>query len=128
MMMESRRRKSLRQRLQRLVQVNFWKMDIHPSAWIAPTALIDRTWPKGIHIKANTIIDEEAVILTHDLTRGIYLDTVIGEGTRLGARSIVLPGVTIGANCVVLPGSLVIRDLPDNSEVSGNPPTVRTLA
>ena len=59
-------RTSLKQRLQRFVQTRIWKTDIHPSAWIAETALIDRTWPKGVHIEAECFIDEEAVVLTHD--------------------------------------------------------------
>jgi acetyltransferase-like isoleucine patch superfamily enzyme len=119
-----RRRTTLRQRLQRLVQVRWWRMDIHPTAWIAPTALIDRTWPKGVHIGAQCIIDEEAVILTHDLTRGVYLDTRIGDRSVLGPRSIVLPGLTIGEDCIVSAGALVTRDMPANSIAIGNPATV----
>lgn len=119
-----RRRTTLRQRLQRLVQVRWWRMDIHPTAWIAPTALIDRTWPKGVHIGAQCIIDEEAVILTHDLTRGVYLDTRIGDRSVLGPRSIILPGLTIGEDCVVKAGALVTRDMPANSIAIGNPATV----
>ena len=121
-----RRRTTLRQRLQRLVQVRWWRMDIHPTAWIAPTALIDRTWPKGVHIGAQCVIDEEAVILTHDLTRGVYLDTRIGDRSVLGPRSIVLPGLTIGEDCIVTAGALVTRDMPANSIAIGNPATVET--
>jgi acetyltransferase-like isoleucine patch superfamily enzyme len=121
-----RRRTTLRQRLQRLVQVRWWRMDIHPTAWIAPTALIDRTWPKGVHIGAQCVIDEEAVILTHDLTRGVYLDTRIGDRSVLGPRSIILPGLTIGEDCIVTAGALVTRDMPANSIAIGNPATVET--
>lgn len=96
-------------------------MDIHPTAWIASTALIDRTWPRGIHIGAHCIIDHHAVVLTHDRTRGIYLDTRIGDGTRLGARAIVLPGITVGRNCIIEPGALVNRDVPDGAHMIGNP-------
>lgn len=115
------RRLSLRQQWQRLVRDRVWGMDVHPSAWIAPTALIDRTWPRGIHIGADCVIGDEAVILTHDLTRGIYLDTIIGPGTRIGARAIILPGITVGRNCVINPGALVNRDVPDDHVATGNP-------
>jgi acetyltransferase-like isoleucine patch superfamily enzyme len=115
---------SVRQRLQRLIQTRLWGMDIAPSAWIAGSALIDRTWPRGIHIGANCIIDEEAVILTHDLTRGLYLDTWIAADAYIGARAIVLPGVSVGRGCVVEPGSLVASTLADGARVSGNPATV----
>lgn len=121
-MTETRRLpRSLRQHVQRLVQTRIWGMDIHPSAWIAPTALIDRTWPRGVHIAEDCIFDEESVLLTHDMTRGVYLDTRVGARTVVGPRAIILPGVTVGADCVIGAGALVNRDVPDGSEVSGNP-------
>lgn len=113
--------RSLKQRWQRLVQTHFWQMDIHPTAWIASTALIDRTWPKGIHIGPNCVIDHHAVVLTHDMTRGLYLHTYIGHGSFIGARAIILPGVTLGRNCRIAPGSVVNRDVPDGGHVIGNP-------
>lgn len=120
----SRMPTSLRQHWQRLVQRRLWRMDIHATAWIAPSALIDRTWPRGVHIEAGCVIDEEAVLLTHDLTRGVYLDTRVGEGSVIGARAIILPGITIGRGCVVAPGSVVNRDVPDGAYVAGNPARV----
>ena len=118
--------KTLQQKWQRFIQTRLWKMDIHPTTWIAPTALIDRTWPKGIHIAANCVIDHHAVVLTHDMTLGIYLDTHIGENTRIGARAINMPGVTVGKDCVVAPGSVVTRDIPDGTRVIGNPAKTAT--
>lgn len=117
--------KRLRAVILRLIQTKLWGMDIHPSARIDPTALIDRTWPKGIHIEAECKIGEEAVVLTHDMTRGIYLDTRIGARTLLGPRSIVLPGLTIGEDCIVMPGALVTKDMPTNSIAIGNPAAIR---
>lgn len=114
-------RKTLTQHIQRFVQTRLWGTDIHPSAWIATSALIDRTWPRGVHIGAQCVIGEEVVVLTHDMTRGIYLDTHVGEGTVIGARAIVMPGITIGKNCSILPGTLVNRDLPDGATAMGNP-------
>jgi acetyltransferase-like isoleucine patch superfamily enzyme len=99
-------------------------MRIHPTAQIHPTALIDRTWPRGIDIGAHCYIGEEAVVLTHDLTRGVYLDTKIGRGTFVGARAVILPGITIGENCIIMPGALVTKNMPDDSEALGNPATI----
>ena len=96
-------------------------MDIAPSAWIAPTALIDRTWPRGIHIAESCVIGPHAVVLTHDMTRGLYLDTTIGAGARIGARSIVFPGVTVGKGARVTAGAVVTRDVPAGAMVAGNP-------
>lgn len=117
-------RKSLKQRIQRYIQVKYWGMDIHESAWIADTALIDRTWPKGIHIGASCIIDDQAVILCHDVTRALHVDTWIGANTCIGARAIILPGIRVGAGCVVEAGALVNRDVADGQRVMGNPARV----
>lgn len=108
-------------RWRRFVQTRLWKMDIHATARIAATALIDRTYPKGVHIGAGAVIDEEAVVLTHDTTRGLLLDTRIGEGARIGPRAIVLPGITVGRDARVLAGAVVLRDVPDGATVMGNP-------
>lgn len=111
----------LKRRFIRAVQVHLWGMDIHPTARISPSALIDRTWPRGIHIAKDCVIEEEAVVLTHDMTRGLYLDTRIGERCRLGARAIIMPGLTLGEDTIVAPGAVVVRDVPPQSYVIGNP-------
>ena len=120
--------KRLRAGVQRLIQTRVWGMDIHPSASIEPTALIDRTWPKGVHIGPQTSIGEEVVVLCHDMTRGIYLDTRIGARCVLGPRSIVLPGVSIGDDCMVMPGAMVTKDMPSGSVATGNPAEIRARA
>ncbi|MBI1198436.1 MAG: hypothetical protein GC203_11295 [Phenylobacterium sp.] len=96
-------------------------MDIHRTARIASSALIDRTWPRGIHIEADVVVGEYVVILTHDRTRGIYVDTRIETGSNLGPRAIIMPGVTVGAGAVVAPGAVVTKDVPPGAHVAGNP-------
>jgi acetyltransferase-like isoleucine patch superfamily enzyme len=49
---------------------------------------------------------------------------VIGNGTWVGARAIVLPGVTIGSRVVVGAGAVVTKDVPDEVFVAGNPARV----
>lgn len=114
-------RTTFKQRWQAAIRKKLWQMDIHPSAWIAPTALIDRTFPRGVHIGADCVIDHHAVILTHDMTRGLYLDTHVGAGTTVGPRAIVLPGISIGSDCIIEAGAVVVRDVPDRSRMAGNP-------
>lgn len=118
----------MKERMQRLVRRLIWGMDIHPSARIAASALIDRTHPRGVHIAANVVIGEEAVLLTHDMARGLYCDTRVGRGTQVGARAILMPGITVGDRCLILPGALVHRDVPDGHVASGNPMTCEPRA
>jgi acetyltransferase-like isoleucine patch superfamily enzyme len=96
-------------------------MDIDPSAVIEPTAYVDRTWPKGVHIGADCYVGEQAVVLTHDMVRGLYLETFIGARTVLGPRSVIMPGLIIGEGCRVAPGAVVIKDMPAATQAIGNP-------
>ena len=107
--------------MQGLVRRHIWRMDIHPSAVIEPNAYVDRTWPRGVHIAADCYVGEQAVILTHDMVRGLYLDTHIGARTVLGPRSVVMPGLVIGDDCRIAPGAVVIKDMPDATHAIGNP-------
>ena len=118
-------RHPIKRALQMWVRRRFWRMNVDPTASIAATAYVDRTWPKGVHIGAGAIIDEEAVILTHDMTRGIYRDTHIGSDCYVGPRAIILPGIRLGANARVAAGAVVTRDVPENVEVAGNPAKAR---
>ena len=45
----------------------------------------------------------------------------IGEGTFIGAHSVILPNVRIGRFCVIGAGSVVTRDLPDYCIANGAP-------
>jgi acetyltransferase-like isoleucine patch superfamily enzyme len=112
---------TVQRKLQMIYRRLFWGMDIHRSAQVASSAYIDRTWPKGIHIERDAIIDEEAIVLTHDMTRGVYRDTRIGAGSYIGPRAIIMPGVSVGAGAIVEAGSVVTRDVPEAGAVAGNP-------
>lgn len=45
----------------------------------------------------------------------------IGNNVWIGGGVIINPGVSIGDNAVVAAGAIVIRDVPDNVVVGGNP-------
>jgi UDP-2-acetamido-3-amino-2,3-dideoxy-glucuronate N-acetyltransferase len=47
--------------------------------------------------------------------------TRVEGGASIGANATILPGVTIGARAMVGAGSVVTRDVPAHSIVTGNP-------
>jgi serine acetyltransferase len=110
-----------------LVGLRLWflrkivKMDIHPTVKISLRANLDLTNPSGVHIDEGTYIAFHAVVLAHDMSRLLMVDTYIGKNCFIGAYSIVMPGVRIGDECVVGSGSVVTADVPSHSVVAGNP-------
>jgi acetyltransferase-like isoleucine patch superfamily enzyme len=112
-------REAYRQYLNRI-----WGMHIGKGTHIALTARLDKTHPHGIHIGEATAVAFEAAILTHDFVNSRHLDTRIGRCCFIGARSIIMPGVTIGDHCIVSSASVVLKDVPPNSLVLGNPARV----
>ena len=49
---------------------------------------------------------------------------IIGEGSWICARAIILPGVCIGKNVIVAAGAVVSKSVPDYSIVAGKPAVV----
>jgi len=107
--------------LRRFYYTRLWGMDIDPTAQCSLSSKFDRTFPPGVHIGAQSYVAFEARILTHDMTRGLYLHTRIGKNCFIGGRSLILPGVEIGDNCVIGAGSVVTKSVPPRSLVAGNP-------
>lgn len=52
---------------------------------------------------------------------GIIKPVTIGNGSMIGAGSLIMPGVTIGEGVVIGAGSLVLHDCEPNSLYVGNP-------
>lgn len=98
-----------------------WGMDIHRTATFSLSARFDKTHPRGIHVGAESYVAFDAAILSHDTTRKLYRDTIIGRRCFIGARSIILPGIEIGDGCIVGAGSVVTKPVPAGSIVAGNP-------
>ena len=48
----------------------------------------------------------------------------VGNNVWIGGSSTILGGVTIGDNAVIAAGSVVIRDVPADTLVAGNPARV----
>ena len=51
-------------------------------------------------------------------------NVTVGQGSQIGAGAVVVPGIKIGKWSIVAAGSVVLRDVPDNVLVLGNPARV----
>ena len=114
---------------------------IHSSAVVSPKVQLEQ----GIMIAQNTVINSFAKIgegvicntssvIEHEVKIGKYsfvgpnvtlLGAVeVGDLSFIGANSVIKQGVKIGNNVTVGAGTVVIRDIPDNQTVVGNPQRV----
>lgn len=72
----------------------------------------------GVHIYTNTHpVNAEKRVTEIEFAKPV----VIGDNVWIGGRAVINPGVTIGSNVVVASGSVVVKDVPDNVVVGGNP-------
>ncbi|XP_031624755.1 uncharacterized protein LOC116341680 [Contarinia nasturtii] len=52
----------------------------------------------------------------------------IGDNVWIGGKAIICPGVTIGDNSIIGAGAVVVKDVPSNVVVAGNPAKIiRTI-
>ncbi len=114
---------------------------IHPSAvisasvemnygtMISANATINPMVSLGMGVICNTScsIDHECIVedFAHVGPGAVLCGNVkIGANTFVGANAVVKQGVTIGQNVTIGAGTVVLRDIPDNVIVVGNPQRV----
>jgi len=111
---------------------------VHPRAFLAASAEIGN----GSHVLANASVCVDArlgeacivntsAIVDHDcyLGDGVHVgpgahiagEVRIGRFSMIGTGAVILPRLSIGANVIVGAGSVVIKDVPDNVVICGNP-------
>jgi len=91
--------------------------------------ILDKVYPKGIHIGTNTLVASHTMILCHEHVKRDpsnprnpwVTDTYIGRNCFIGVRSTILPGIKIGDEVIVGAGTVVTKDVPSNCVVVGNP-------
>jgi acetyltransferase-like isoleucine patch superfamily enzyme len=104
-----------------VVCTKVYGMDIDPTARVSWGTVLDKTYPKGIHIGTESYIASGTLVLSHDFCRNIHTDTIIGKRCFIGAHAILMPGITIGDGSIVGSGAVVTKDVPAGCIVAGNP-------
>lgn len=107
-----------------IVCTKVYGMTIDPSARVSWGAVLDKTYPRGIHIGAESYIASGTLVLTHDFCRNIHTDTMIGKRCFIGAHAILMPGITVGDGSIVGSGAVVTKNVPAGCIVAGNPARV----
>lgn len=110
--------------IKRMYLTRVWGMDLDPTCQFSLSTRFDKTFPRGIHVGAETYVAFDVAILSHEMIRALYAHTRIGRRCFIGARSMIMPGVSIGDGSIVAAGSVVTKDVPAGCIVAGNPARV----
>ena len=104
------------------IRCSFYGIHISPTTSIGNNLII---WHgTGLIVNENTIIGNN-VVLRHNTTIGNSYSggpsPKIGDNVKVGANVVIIGGISIGDNSVIGAGSVVVKDVPKNVVVAGNP-------
>jgi acetyltransferase-like isoleucine patch superfamily enzyme len=101
------------------------------NVYLGTHVFLDVIWG-DITIKDNTYVNAYSKIVAHSFlpnhppTNEIFY-VVIEQNVFIGLDAIILTGVTIGKNSVVGAGAIVLKDVPSNVLVAGNPAVTKKV-
>ena len=99
-------------------------IDIHPGAEIGKRVFIDHG--TGVVIGETAVVGDDVTIYQGATLGGTGKDTgkrhpTLGHGVTVGAGAKVLGPINIGNHVKIGAGAIVLKDVPDNCTVVGNP-------
>ena len=114
------------------VNISFpWRLTVGNHVWIGEDVGILSL--AAVTVGSNVCISQRAYLCTgsHDYRRNdfklITRAITVGDGSWVAAAAFVGPGVHIGNGAVIAAGTVVMKDVPPNAFVFGNPAQVATI-
>lgn len=85
--------------------------------------VVDHIFPETITLEDNVVLEHDVYLDGHEytLTQTVFGRTLVKNGARIGAGTLVRIGTTIGENSIVEPKSLAHRVIPANEVWGGIP-------